>query len=371
MGGYAARAEGRGPSARTPCGRVGSPVPAPIRSPLPAPRSLTYLLPVPIIPADGDSEPLASRSSSEVARAALQAQLEALHLPTGALESPRSAIPVVDADLLRIPVGPGAVHVERYGYGGQPVVLLHGFGTSSFLWRRIGPALAVERCTAFAIDLFGHGESDRPIDADFGVSQQSEYVERALTALRVARAVVVGVDLGALVAMRLAADRGERVEKLVLISPPSLTDVPGRDVRELQTDAARLALRLSQGLFGIVSLLRPLLEDSVADPAHMPPKLLGRYLAPYLGSDGVDHLLALARAIQAADVDEIELADIYHPTLLVRGDRDQWSDGADVDRLARRLTSAKTVHVEGIGRLVPEEAPDLLTDLILRFAAER
>lgn len=319
---------------------------------------------------EGGAAPLAYRTASDIARRALQAQLDALDLPVGALETTRSALPVNDADLLRIPVGPGAVHVERYGYGGRPVVLLHGFGTSSFLWRHIGPALAVERCTAFAIDLFGHGESDRPVDADFGVREQSEYIERALTALRVARAVVVGVDLGALVAMRLAADRGERVEKLVLISPPSLTDVPGRDIRELQTDAARLALRLSQGLFGIVSLLRPLLEESVGEPSRMPPKLLGRYLAPYLGSEGVDHLLALARSIKAEDVDEIEFSDIYHSTLLIRGDRDRWSEGADLDRLARRLTSARSVHLEGIGRLVPEETPDLLTDLILRFANE-
>ena len=38
---------------------------------------------------------------------------------------------LIDADLLRIPAGPGAVHVARYGYGGSPVVFLHGFATSS------------------------------------------------------------------------------------------------------------------------------------------------------------------------------------------------------------------------------------------------
>src|SRR3954447_18158751 len=49
----------------------------------------------------------------------------------------------MDADLLRIPVGPGSMHVERYGHGGAPILLVHGFGTCSFLWREIGPVLAL------------------------------------------------------------------------------------------------------------------------------------------------------------------------------------------------------------------------------------
>ena len=35
------------------------------------------------------------------------------------------------------------MHVERYGHGGAPVVLVHGFGTCAFLWRNIGPEIRV------------------------------------------------------------------------------------------------------------------------------------------------------------------------------------------------------------------------------------
>src|SRR5690606_30457899 len=113
--------------------------------------------------------------------------------------------PRMHPDQLRIPVGPGAVHVDRYGHGGTPIVLLHGFGTSSFLWRHVAPRLARLGHTAFAIDMFGYGESDRPWDSDFGVAAQAEYLDRALTSLRVGRPIVVGVGLGGAVALRLAA----------------------------------------------------------------------------------------------------------------------------------------------------------------------
>ena len=78
----------------------------------------------------------------------------------------------LDADILRIPAGPGALHVERYGHGGEAVVLLHGFGTSSFLWRGVAPLLARAGHTAFAVDLMGYGEADRPLDGDFSIAAQ-------------------------------------------------------------------------------------------------------------------------------------------------------------------------------------------------------
>src|SRR5436190_23776406 len=140
----------------------------------------------------------------------------------------------LDADLLRIPVGPGALNVERYGHGGPAVVLLHGFGTCSFVWRHIGPSIATANLTAFAVDLFGHGESDRPLDADYGIAAQAEYLDRALTALRLQRATIVGLDLGAAVALRLAAAQPDRVERLVLVNPIALDEVPAADIRGMQ-----------------------------------------------------------------------------------------------------------------------------------------
>src|SRR5918911_3189342 len=139
---------------------------------------------------------------------------------------------LIDADILRIPVGPGSMHVERFGHGGRPIILVHGFPTSSFLWRRVGPALVMANHTAFAVDLFGYGESDRPFDADFSVAAQAEYLDRALTALRLQRASIVGVDLGGTIALRLAATRPERVDRLVVVNPPAMDELPGRDIRQ-------------------------------------------------------------------------------------------------------------------------------------------
>src|SRR5207244_11857296 len=117
----------------------------------------------------------------------------------------------MQADLLRAPVGPGAIHVERYGHAGTAVILLHGFGTCNFLWRAIAPAITSAGHTAYSVDLLGHGQSDRPLDADFGIAAQAEYIDAAMTVLRVSRAVVVGVDLGGGGAVKPGSTRRPRV----------------------------------------------------------------------------------------------------------------------------------------------------------------
>jgi pimeloyl-ACP methyl ester carboxylesterase len=273
----------------------------------------------------------------------------------------------IDADLLRIPVGPGSIHVERYGHGGAPVVLLHGFGTSSFLWRSLAPEIALASRTAFAIDLFGHGESDRPFDADFGIAAQAELVDRALTALRLPKAAVVGIDLGGPVALRLAASRPERVERLFLINPIALDEIPAGDIRTLQRNTARFAFRSSRGVLGAAPILGDLLRKSVANEAHMPDKLVARYLAPYVGAEGLNHLLLLARSIDDEDMEDADLGTLSQPTLIVWGEQDVWVDPKFPGRLADTIPGSRLVRLPGVGRLVPEEAPDALLNLLLEF----
>ena len=276
----------------------------------------------------------------------------------------------IDPDLLRIPVGPAALHVERYGHGGAPVVLVHGFGTSAFLWRAIAPSIAWSGRTAFAVDLMGHGESDRPLEATFGIAPQAEYLDRALTVLRLTSATVVGNDLGAAVALRLAATRPERVDRLVLINPIAFDDVPSRDVRSVQRNTARFALRITRGVLGASHLLTPVLKESVADETHMPPRLVARYLAPFAGSEGVGHLLALARSIQGEDLEEVDPGSIRVPTLIVWGEEDRWVDPRLPERLAAAIPGSRLARLPHAARLVPEEAPEALTELLLDFLRE-
>ncbi|MBA3645475.1 MAG: alpha/beta hydrolase [Gemmatimonadaceae bacterium] len=277
----------------------------------------------------------------------------------------------MQADILRVPVGPGAMHVERYGHGGAAVILLHGFGTCNFLWRGVAPEITESGNTAYAIDLFGHGQSDRPLDADYGIAAQADYLDAAMTAMRINRAVIVGVDIGGAIAMRLAANHPDRVEKLVLINTPAFDDLPAKDITRMQRRTAKFAFRLSRGVMGAAPLLEGVLRGSVADPEKMPMKLVARYLAPFVGPDGGNHLLALASAIRGTDLDEEDMRGIEAPSLIVWGEEDKWCEAKLPDRLANTIPNVRLVKLPGVARLVPEESPEHLTDLILDFIKKR
>lgn len=270
-----------------------------------------------------------------------------------------------------MPVGPGSLHVERYGVGGSAVLLVHGFGTCSFVWRNIGPAIASANLTAFAVDLLGYGESDRPFDGDYGIAAQAEYLDRGLTSLRVSKATVVGLDLGGAVALRFAAAHPERVEKLVLVNPVAMNEIPADDVKSLQKNTARHAFRLTRGVMGAAPLMRDLLTRSVSDPAHMPEPLVGRYMAPYVGRDGVDHLLRIARFVDKDDMDEIDLRALPHATLVIWGDKDPWLGPEVGQQLVDAIGGSRLVRLPGAGRLVPEDNPEMLSSLLLDFIGVR
>lgn len=263
------------------------------------------------------------------------------------------------------------MHVERYGHGGTAFVLLHGFATSSFLWRDIAADLAESGHTAFAVDLFGYGESDRPFDADFGIAAQAEYVDAAMTALRITRGLLVGVDIGGTIALRLAATRPERVQKLAVINPPVLDELPANDIITMQRSTAKFAFRLTRGVLGAAPLLRGVLEGSVASAQRMPPKLMARYLAPFTGRNGPNHLLRLASSVRSEELTEEDLTAVEAPTLVIWADQDRWIDARLPERLVNALPSAQLLRVHGLGRLLPEENPERLTEILLNFARSR
>jgi pimeloyl-ACP methyl ester carboxylesterase len=244
------------------------------------------------------------------------------------------------------------------------VVLLHGFGTSGFLWRNVAPALPLGRVTVFAADLFGWGESDRSLEADYGVIAQADYLDRALTVLRVARADIVAVDLGCAVAMALAARRPTRVRSMVLLNPGDPAALRGSDFAELTRLAARHLLDASRGMLGAATLLGPILERSVAKPAAMPPALVGRYAAPFVGRDGVRHLMQLESAINDQALADVVWEKIAAPALVVRGDADSWVAPDVSAKVFSQLPHSELRIMPGVARLAPEDAPVVLAELL-------
>jgi pimeloyl-ACP methyl ester carboxylesterase len=115
--------------------------------------------------------------------------------------------------------GDGVTLAVRDDGHGRPVLLLHGFPDSSYLWRHQVPALVEAGMRAIAPDLRGFGESEKPEGVEqYRIARSVADMLAVLDALGIERAVVVGHDWGAVVGWALAALAPDRVERLVAMS---------------------------------------------------------------------------------------------------------------------------------------------------------
>ena len=87
---------------------------------------------------------------------------------------------------------------------GEPVLLLHGFPTSSLDWHRLEPLL-VSRFRLISFDLLGFGLSDKPPDGDYRIAAQADLAEAVLAHFGIDRCRVLAHDYGDTVAQELLA----------------------------------------------------------------------------------------------------------------------------------------------------------------------
>ncbi len=108
-----------------------------------------------------------------------------------------------------------AFPVVDYG-AGQPVLLLHGFPDSRYLWRHQIPALATAGMRVIAPDLRGFGDAPKPAGVEeYRLAVVAQDMLAILDALRIEQVAIVGHDWGAAVAWHLAAYYPQRVTRLV------------------------------------------------------------------------------------------------------------------------------------------------------------
>ena len=149
------------------------------------------------------------------------------------------------------------IRYQTWGQG-PPVILIHGFGESLESWQRNGVARSLSpHFQVIAIDMRGHGRSDKPHDPKSYGTELSGDVGRVLRHLGIRKAHIVGYSMGALVALDFAVLHQQHTLSVVLggagLNPPETLDdfrqqaeafeqgkVPGREGDDPKALAALL-----------------------------------------------------------------------------------------------------------------------------------
>ena len=251
-----------------------------------------------------------------------------------------------------------------WGDGEPELVLVHGGAQNAHTWDTV--ALALDR-PLVAVDLPGHGHSDWRDDGDYGPVRNAEAVAVAVEQLAPRAAAVLGMSLGGLTTIVLAATRPELVRKAVIVDVTPGTDhakaapiVAFVDGPEYFADFDEILQRTIQfnPTRSESSLRRGVLHN--AKPVED-----GRWTWRY------DRLDRVRKEASDGKVDFSELWDSVSamacPVLLVRGGTSGVVGDEDVEEWRRRQPGSDVVVVEGAGHSIQGDKPLELAALVERF----
>lgn len=259
-------------------------------------------------------------------------------------------------------VGEQLVHTEQMGTG-EPVVLLHGFGGSTYSWREVMPELA-RSYRVVAIDLNGFGYTERPKSREsYTREAQGKLVLGVLDALGIDRAHIFGHSYGGGLTLYLASRHPERFRSMVLVdsSAPTYSD----DRRNRAAGLRPLSELFVRSVALRPGMIRKALLRSYWDDSKVTPELVQAYL-DRLRVEGVGRayvgLTALAKPGERVDLKKIDV-----PTLIIWGAHDTVISPGGGRRAAELMPRAEFVLLEKSGHMPMEEEPEEFLRVVLPF----
>jgi pimeloyl-ACP methyl ester carboxylesterase len=245
---------------------------------------------------------------------------------------------------------------------GEPVVLLHGIPTWSYLYVDVIPRLS-PHCRVIAPDLLGHGWSDRRDRFDRSLPAQAAAVLALLDALDVERATFVGHDTGGGVSLILGIEHADRVERLVLTNAVAYDSWPIGDMVALGDPSWR---RKPAG--EVARFVAGGLPEGIHRPDRLTPEFVEGMPAPYADEEGALSLIRDASSLNTNHT--MALVDrhgvITAPTLLLWGRHDPWQPLSDAVKLSQDIADSRLVPLDA-SHWVPYDAPVEFSEAIVDF----
>ncbi len=285
-----------------------------------------------------------------------------LIIPVPPLENTISAADLADADSRFVDVQGVSLHYKVYGSGEPVMILLHGFGASTFSWRDVVEPLSAHR-TVIVYDRPAFGLTERPLtgewtgESPYSPQMQPELLIGLMEGLGVEKAILVGNSAGGTVAVQTALLYPHRVQALILVDAAILSDGAGLPAWArwiLDTpQAARLGPLAARSLEtrGV-----EFLKTAWHDPSRITEDVLAGYREPLQVDDWDKALWELTRASRPLGLRE-QLSNLKLPVLVVTGDDDRIVPTAQSMELSTLIPGSSLVLFEDCGHVPHEECP--------------
>ena len=258
--------------------------------------------------------------------------------------------PVLSFADVTLPNGVRLHYAQQGPQSGPAIILLHGYSDSSLSFSRVMPLLPRE-LRVIALDLRGHGDSDRP-DSGYRMQDLADDVLQVMNALTIPTAVIVGHSMGSFVAQTIADRALSRITSLVLLgsAPRASTVIAGmRDDVDALVDPIDYDF-VRQFQYSTIALPVPkqFMDAAIANSRRMPARVWKQILSG---------MLDFRPAAQRPSL----------PTLVLGGGKDTVFSVAEQTQLAHQFPNARLQLFDDIGHTLHWERPESFVEALLQF----
>lgn len=256
-------------------------------------------------------------------------------------------------------------HLLRAGKG-DPVILLHGLGASSYSWRYTLPELA-KHYEVFAPDLPGFGRTAKPWDFDYSIAGLHAWILEFMDAMGLEKARFAGNSMGGVLSLWTAMEAPARVERMALLGTPAYVENRPKMLWPLSWPVIG---GLYEWALGDVTL-RFIADSTFVDKSKVDARMVAEYglaLKTPAGRRAVAQFVR--RAIPADHAERIKgYRGVKHPALVLVGELDRMVGRAGAERLAKDLPNAALCVLDACGHAPQEDAPERVNARLLEFFA--
>lgn len=242
----------------------------------------------------------------------------------------------------------------RTAGAGEPLILLHGLGASSYSWRAVLPDLARD-FSVWAPDLPGFGRTEKPDWFDYSPGGLSRWVVAFMERLGLASAHLAGNSMGGVISVWAALETPARVRSMALLGTPVYPHQKPPILWPMRWPVIGPIYERSIGPWAVGFIAKSVFIDR----SVITKEMLAEYGAPLAEAGG---RAAIARFIRNAIPPDLDAwlsryRDIRQPTAVIVGDQDCMVDLAGARRFAAEVAGSLFTVIPNCGHAPQEERP--------------
>ncbi len=244
-----------------------------------------------------------------------------------------------------------------------PLIMLHGTAGS---WENfcLNIAAHAEHFHCFAFDMIGSGLTDKP-DFDYETQHYVKHLCDFMDAMKIGRASLIGLSLGARVASKFAIDHPQRIDKLILLSATAY--FPAREIQK-DIGASRSAATQNPTWENVREIFKGLVHDEASIPDDLVALRLAIYSRPEM-KKAMGHILALLEpeVYNRNRIPDDDWRKLEAPTMIVAAvdHNDVFLETARV--IGKLMPNAHVFEMKGVSHWPQLEESEIFNERSLKF----